>query len=284
MNIKNFSTKFFGTNKSVSCYLNEIRHYKVPTVEEEEVLIKRMEEGDVSAKTELVERNQRFVYSLAKIYAQNEDDVLDYVNEGTIGFYEGLEKFNGTHGTRVLTYCVNYIRRRMNAYLTNTSKMIVRSNAMKIGKKVDYVVDEYFKKHEVYPTETEVIDLIKEKYGIDIVDTRDVYDVNVSSISDELDDDFTVEDNSLYNKKTATVNSYENDIEKEAQSNAVAEILKSIPEEHREMVKMLYGIGCREYSVNEVAEKFEMYPEDVNKLIGDIFDYIRQNSSYKIPA
>lgn len=282
MNIKNFQTKFFGKNDTLNLYLSEVRKYDVPTVEEEEALIERMENGDMSARDELVLRNQRFLYSLAKIYAKSEDDVLEYVSEGNIGFMKGLADFNGNHGTRVLSFCVWYIRREMNHYLTNTSNMVVRSNNMKIGKKVDAVKDEYYKEFGVYPTDDEVMMLIEDKYGIKIKDVRDVYDVNVSSISDEIDDDFTVEENSEFTVKTSSYNLYEKEIEKGYYNAMIEQIFSSMDgmEKEKDIIKMLYGIGYdREYTVNEVGDKFGMYPEDIETLRNRTLKYLKQNSS-----
>ena len=54
--------------------------------------------GNVEAGKELVCRNLRFIYSLAKIYARDENDVVDYVNEGVCGFMTALQEFDINRG------------------------------------------------------------------------------------------------------------------------------------------------------------------------------------------
>ena len=124
MNISDYSCKFYSGDKALNNYLNDIRKYKVPTVEEEVALFERIAEGDEKAKTEIIQRNQRFVYSLAKIYSKDENEVLDYVNEGNIGLITAIDTFDVTKGTKFITHAVWYIRRSMNYYLTTTNTLI----------------------------------------------------------------------------------------------------------------------------------------------------------------
>jgi len=283
MNIKNLSTKFFGTNKSLSLYLNEIRKTEPPTAEEEKELFERIKNGDEDARTEIIVRHQKFVYSIAKVYAKSEDDVLEYVNEGNIGLMQAINEYNPERGTRFLTFAVWYMRRSMNYYQDNTNNMIVRSNNMKLSKKIDTVKETYFKENGTMPTNAMVVDLINEKYDIGIKDVRDVYDVNVSSISDELDDDFTVEENSEYNSKTASFNEYETEVDNDYKSALIEKLMGKISGKQADMIKMLYGVGYdRQYSIDEIAQKYNMYPDDTQSLINKIMQYLKQEGKLAV--
>jgi RNA polymerase primary sigma factor len=283
MNIKNLSTKFFGTNKTLSLYLSEIRKTVPPTSEEERELFERIKNGDEDARTEIIVRHQKFVYSIAKVYARSEDDVLEYVNEGNIGLMQAIDEYNPDRGTRFLTFAVWYMRRAMNYYQDNTNNMIVRSNNMKLSKKIDKVREDYFKENGIMPTDGIVIDLIKEKYDIDIKDVRDVYDVNVSSISDEIDDDFTIEENSEYNSKTASINEYEMEVDNDYKSALIEKLMGKISGKQADMIKMLYGVGYdRQYTIDEIALKYNMYPEDTQSLINKIMQYLKQEGKLAV--
>ena len=113
MNTKNYNCKFYSGNDTLNKYLSDIGKYKVLTLEEEVELFERICDGDEQAKARIVESNQRFVYSLAKIYSKNEDEVLDYVNEGNIGLITAIDTFDVTKGMKFITYAVWYIRRSM---------------------------------------------------------------------------------------------------------------------------------------------------------------------------
>ena len=283
MNIKNLSTKFFGTNRPLSLYLSEIRKTEPPTAEEEKELFERIKNGDEDARNEIIIRHQKFVYSIAKVYAKSEDDVLEYVSEGNIGLMQAIDEYDADRGTRFLTFAVWYMRRAMNYYQDNTNNMVVRSNNMKLSKKIDTVREDYFKKNGVMPTNAMVVDLIKEKYDIDVKDIRDVYDVNVSSISDEIDDDFTVEQNADYNQKTATKNEYEEEVDSDYNAQLTKELLNILPEDKADIIKMLFGVGYdRVYSPTEVGHKYDMYPEDVIALQNKIIQYLRQEGKFKV--
>jgi RNA polymerase primary sigma factor len=196
---------------------------------------------------------------------------------------QAIDEYNPDKGTRFLTFAVWYIRRSMNYYLENTTNMIVRSNNTKLSKKIETIKEEYFREFGTQPTEDTIVDLIRDKYDIDVKDVRDVYDVNVSSISEEIDDDYTVEDNSEYNQKTASENGYEKDIEKDYTLTLIGELLSILPEEKADIIKMSYGIGYdRVYSLTEIGQKYDMYPEDVADLKKKIMKYLKQESRMKI--
>lgn len=290
MRISDYSTKFFTNNKSLSVYLNNIRKYTVPTVEEEEKLLEDFyKNGNEKAKNEIILRNQRFIYSLAKVYAKNEEDVLDYVNEGNIGMDKAFASYKSEEGYRFLTFAVWYIRREMNHFLCDTNNMVVRSNNMKLAKKIDTVKQDFFNENGYYPTEETVSELIMERYNINVKDIRDVYDVNVESINQELNDDFTVEDESDFNQKTASVINYEEDVEKEynnAMVKAIFEFLEeslkenNIPTVATDIMKMTYGIGYeRSYEVDEIAERFNMYPKDVTNIQKRVLKFLQQEKN-----
>ena len=279
MRISDYNCKFFGSNKTLSALLSDIRKYNVPTPEEEENLIIQYKEGDEEAGKRLVCGHLRFIYSLAKIYARDENEVVDYVDEGVLGVATAMRKFDVTLGYKFTTYAVWYIRRAMNFYLNDTRNLINRSNSGKIGKKVDIVKQKYYTENGREPSVDEIKELIKECYGIDIKKDCDVYDINVSSINEEIDDDYTAEDTYEYNRRTSTANDYEGEIEKEYTEKCVSELLSLLPEKQADIVKMSFGVGYdREFSSEEIGEKYKVSKGDVERIRDKILEYIRQNA------
>jgi RNA polymerase primary sigma factor len=280
MTISNYSTKFYSGDKALNSYLNDIRKYKVPTKEEEEEIFARVKSGDQKAKTELINRNQRFIYSLAKIYSRDESEVLDYVNEGNIGLIAAIDSFDVTKGTKFITHAVWYIRRQMNYYLTATNNLISKPNNMKLTKKLDKIRQAFLCENGYGPTNEEVVELLKQKYDIDVKDVSDVYDVNVSSISEEIDDDYTMEENSEFNDKTCSMNLYEEDVEKSHNEHLVCNILARLDDKQRDIIRMAFGIGYdRKYSSEEIGDKYQMDKYTINELKNAIIQYLRQNKN-----
>ncbi len=289
MKITDYSCKYFRSNEVLKMYLADVRKHDVPTIEEEEVLFDKIKNGTQAesdkAREELILKNQRFVYAIAKIYARNEDEVLDYVNEGNIGLSEAIDKFDPSLGFKFITYAVLYIKREMNYYLRTTNNMIKRPNNMKLGKKVETVKHKFYAENGYIPTEEDIVDIIKEVYGINIKDKSDVFDLTVTSISEKMDDDkYTVEDDDEFNRKTSCEIEYEDSINKEYNAEMINNILATIPKDNEEMIRMLFGIGTdRAYTVTEVGAKFELDPQVVVLIKNKVLEYLRQNKrEYKI--
>lgn len=284
MNTKNYNCKFYSGNDTLNKYLSDIRKYKVLTPEEEVELFERIGDGDESAKARIVESNQRFVYSLAKIYSKNDDEVLDYVNEGNIGLMTAIDTFDVTKGMKFITYSVWYIRRSMNYYLSTMNSLVAKSNNMKYGKKIEYIKQECMCKNGYEPTYDEIVDMMKEKYNLDIKDICDVYDLNISSINQQLDDDYTIEDNSEFNEVTSSVNAYETETDKTYNNELVGNILSTLTEKQQDIIRMSFGIGYeRSFTAEEIGDKYEMDEMTVNQLKNNIIKYLKQNrSEYKL--
>lgn len=284
MNTKNYNCKFYSGNDTLNKYLSDIRKYKVLTPEEEVELFERISDGDESAKARIVESNQRFVYSLAKIYSKNDDEVLDYVNEGNIGLMTAIDTFDVTKGMKFITYSVWYIRRSMNYYLSTMNSLVAKSNNMKYGKKIEYIKQECMCKNGYEPTYDEIVDIMKEKYNLDIKDICDVYDLNISSINQQLDDDYTIEDNSEFNEVTSSVNAYETETDKTYNNELVGNILSTLTEKQQDIIRMSFGIGYeRSFTAEEIGDKYEMDEMTVNQLKNNIIKYLKQNrSEYKL--
>lgn len=284
MRINDYNCKYFSTNAALSAFLSDVRKYSVPTEKEEEELVNKAKSGDERAKSDLICRNLRFIYSLAKIYARNENEVLDYVNEGVLGFEKALEKFDPTLGNKFNTYGVWYIRRAMNFYLTDTRNIINRSNSNKFGRKIDSIKQKHYAENGREPTIDEIRELIKKYYDIDVKNDSDLFDVNVISINDEIDDDYTIENTSDYNEKTSSQNGYEKEIEMENKREIISEILSTLPEKHADIIKMLFGLGEyeREYTIQEVADKYKVRCVNIIKTRDKTLEYLKQNSSIAV--
>lgn len=284
MNLANYSCKYFGDSETLASYLRDVRKYEAPTPEEEEILFRRINGDDKRdserAKNEIIVRNQRFVYAIAKIYARNEDEVLDYVNEGNVGLIESIDKFDPTRGFKFITYAVNYIKREMNYYMYTTNRIVKRSNSMKIGKKVETVKRKFFAENGYEPSDEEILEAINSVYGLKIKDKSDIFDVTVTSISDSHDDDDknTVENNEEYNRKTSSQINYEKDINEDYSSKLADNILSSLPEDVCDILKMYMGIGYeRKRTVEEIGDKYDIDKNTIVQTVNNALAYLRQN-------
>ena len=79
------------------------------TEEEEEVAIKALRRGDMTARHQLIEHNLRLVAHVIKKYQNSGEDLDDLISIGTIGLIKGIDSFDPDKGVRLATYCARCI-------------------------------------------------------------------------------------------------------------------------------------------------------------------------------
>ena len=79
------------------------------TMEQESECLKKMKNGDLEARNELIERNMRLVAHVAKKYQSPEDEMEDLISIGTIGLIKAVETYKEDYGSRLVTYAARCI-------------------------------------------------------------------------------------------------------------------------------------------------------------------------------
>ncbi|MDZ7611346.1 MAG: RNA polymerase sigma factor RpoD [Candidatus Moranbacteria bacterium] len=111
---------------SIQMYLREIGKVDLLNSDEEIALAKAIEQEDQSAKQRLTEANLRLVVSIAKKYVGRSHNLsfLDLIQEGNIGLFKAVEKFDYRKGYKFSTYATWWIRQAITRAIADQSRTI----------------------------------------------------------------------------------------------------------------------------------------------------------------
>ena len=269
MNLKEKKNIFVaGNDPTVNSYLKDINKYKVLKASEEFDLVERMRNGDEAAREKLIVANLRFVYAVAKRYANNEN-LLDLVQEGNKGLMTALNSFDPEKGTRFLSCAVWYITRSILAHLNSENLLIRKTNNTKTIYKANKAKQKFYAEHNRFPDVDELAAMLEEEYGLKIKDTDDLLDITTMSINTCFDDEDSkaFENSPYFTEKTSAENDYLDEETREHVLSVSSDLLSSLNEREKTIVEMSFGIGYnKEYTNGEIAEEVGLSGERVRQI------------------
>ena len=274
-------TKSITNRESASLdkYLQEIGREPLVSVEEEVDLAQRIRQGDERALDKLVRANLRFVVSVSKQYQNQALSLPDLINEGNLGLIKAAEKFDETRGFKFISYAVWWIRQSILQALAEQSR-IVRLPLNQVGSlnKINKAFSAFEQKYERKPSAEELareLDMPEDK----VADT-----LKVSGRSTSIDAPFAEgEDNSLLDVlPNADSPVADRSLINESLSKEIDRALDTLTERESEIIKMFFGIGCQEMTLEEIGEQFGLTRERVRQIKEKAIRRLRQNSRSKL--
>ncbi|HEY2201400.1 MAG TPA: sigma-70 family RNA polymerase sigma factor, partial [Solirubrobacteraceae bacterium] len=109
---------------SLRLYLRAIGRVSLLTAEQEVMLARRIERGDMRAKQQMIEANLRLVVSIAKSYLGRGLTFLDLIQEGSMGLIRAVEKFDYRRGYKFSTYATWWIRQAVTRAIADKGRTI----------------------------------------------------------------------------------------------------------------------------------------------------------------
>lgn len=244
-------------------YLQEIGREDLITVDEEVELAQRIKQGDEAARNKLIRANLRFVVSVAKQYQNQGLPLPDLINVGNIGLIKAAEKFDETRGFKFISYAVWWIRQSILQALAEQSR-IVRLPLNQVGSlnKITKELSKFEQENERRPSSEE----LAERLDIPVDKIADTLKVSGRHIS--VDAPFVEgEDNSLLDVLTNDDSPMaDTTLDQESLSKEIDRALNQLHEREREILKMYFGIGCQEMTLEEIAAKFDLTRERVRQI------------------
>jgi RNA polymerase primary sigma factor len=273
----------YGTDDSsydsIQMYLKEIGQYPLLSAAEEKELAKRIERGDEEARNLLARANLRLVVSIAKKYVGRSPDLtlLDLIQEGNLGLFKAVDKFDWTKGYKFSTYATWWIRQAITRALADQSrtiripvhmvetiakyKQIVRRLAQDLGR-------------DPLPEEVAV------EMGLDVEKVRSIEQIDQGTVSlespvgDDNDDRSTLGD-FIPDEK---ISSPDQDTSRRILADHIKDILSDLSPKEIRILEMRNGlVDGITHTLEEVGREFGVTRERIRQIEAKAHEKIRQH-------
>lgn len=265
---------------SIQIYLKEIGKYPLIDSDEEMMLAKKILIGDNEAKNILAKSNLRLVVSIAKKYTGRSADLslLDLVQEGNIGLFKAVEKFDYSKGFKFSTYATWWIRQAITRALADQSRTIrIPVHMVETIAKYKQVFRRLSQDLGREPLSEE----IAVEMDLDIEKVHMIESINQDTISLEKpigDDD----DKSTLGEFVADdkISSPDQDASRRILRDQIEEILATLSDKEREIVEMRNGLGPHDgyqHTLEEVGARFGVTRERIRQIEAKVHEKIRNH-------
>lgn len=269
-------------NDSVQMYLREIGKVHLLTSEEEVQLAKKKEKNDVAAKKRLAEANLRLVVSIAKKYVGRSADLslLDLIQEGNIGLFRAVDKFDYRKGYKFSTYATWWIRQAITRAIADQSRTIripvhMVETINKLSQTTRRLVQDLGR--EPLPEE------IASEMGIEVEKVRHIMKISQDTVSLETsigedDDDSTLRD---FIEDTETVLPSQV-AGRKLLKGYVKNILVELSPREQKILKMRFGLedGVT-HTLEEIGQEFGITRERIRQIEAKALEKIRKHEKSK---
>ena len=248
---------------SLEKYLQEIGRQDLLSAEEEVELAQRIHQGDQAALDRLVTANLRFVVSVAKQYQNQGVSLSDLINEGNMGLIKAAQKFDETRGFKFISYAVWWIRQAILQSIAEDSNLVrVPQNQVGLANRANKAQSRFEQLNERRASVEELAEELK----LPVNKVNETLKTTYRSVS--VDAPFAEgEDNSLLdvlpNNDSPMADSTVN---QESLAREVARVLEHLNPRERDVVKLFYGIGGQELSLEEIGDKVDLSRERVRQI------------------
>lgn len=263
----------FNCMENLNRYYDDIKKYPSLTIEEERKLFKLIQDKDKKlssiARDKIIKCNQRFVVFVAKYYSNNEL-ILDLIEEGNIGLMKAIDAYSIKNGAKFSSFCVHYIKKEILKYIEDNSFIVKRPSTCKYFKAIEKINDEFFQKHQRYPSKEEIEEILSKEKGKTI---KNISNISVLSIDEDSDCSELTDINkfALIDKISAnnSYNSWSEDFKKIDSSikEELNRLLIELTPREKRIIILLYGLnGVKKLTANEVAKKEKITKERIYQI------------------
>ncbi len=249
---------------SLRLYLRSIGRVHLLTAEQEVMLARRIERGDMLAKHQMIEANLRLVVSIAKSYLGRGLTFLDLIQEGSMGLIRAVEKFDYRRGYKFSTYATWWIRQAVTRAIADKGRTIrIPVHMVEKLNKVVHVERQLVQQLGREPTPAE----IAAELETTVREVRDVLRMAQQPISLEkpIGEEEDSELGDFVEDQTAE-SPFEQAAEHLRREN-LRRALAALPQREREVIEMRFGLtGERPFTLEEVGRAFNVTRERIRQI------------------
>jgi RNA polymerase primary sigma factor len=266
----------------VKMYLRAISKVRLLTAAEEVYLAKRIEKGDLSAKSRLIEANLRLVVSVAKKYVSRGVVFLDLIQEGNIGLIRSVDKYDYRKGFKFSTYAFWWIRQAVTRAIADQARTIrIPVHMVEIVNKYIHIQRKLIQKLSREPNPNEIAELL----SVTPDRVREIRKIAQETIS---------LDTPIGEGEETHISDFVEDSEVEAPLDAATFsmlqkhlqiILSTLKDRERKIIRLRYGLlDGLPRTLEEVGREFNLTRERIRQIEFKVLYKLRntrKNSSLK---
>src|SRR5881227_1952684 len=251
------------TTDALQLFLRDAGRHPLLTAAQEVELAKRIERGDGQAKQTMIQSNLRLVVSIAKNYRNQGLPFLDLIQEGTLGLIRAVEKFDWRRGYKFSTYATWWIRQAVARALADKARTI---------RMPVHIVERLQKMNRAERTlwtqlgREPSLEEIAEEANLPIQQAKEVkaaarastsLDAPVGETDDAVLGDFVAGEGPLPDEQ----------VEDSLRSQVLADAIRALPERHRAVVILRYGLDESEpKTLEEIGRRLGLTRERVRQI------------------
>jgi RNA polymerase primary sigma factor len=266
------------TYDSIQMYLKEIGQYPLIPASEEKNLAYRIEKGDMEAKNLLARANLRLVVSIAKKYVGRSSDLtlLDLIQEGNLGLFKAVEKFDWTKGYKFSTYATWWIRQSITRALADQSRTIrIPVHMVETISKYKQVVRRLSQDLGRDP----LIEEIAIEMNLEVEKIHIIEQINQETVSLEQpigdDDEKSTRGEFISDDKILRP---DQDASRRILSDQIKEVLDTLNPKERKILELRYGlIDGIQHTLEEVGQEFGVTRERIRQIEAKVHEKLRNN-------
>jgi len=266
------------TYDSIQMYLKEIGQYPLIPASEEKNLAYRIEKGDMEAKNLLARANLRLVVSIAKKYVGRSSDLtlLDLIQEGNLGLFKAVEKFDWTKGYKFSTYATWWIRQSITRALADQSRTIrIPVHMVETISKYKQVVRRLSQDLGREP----LIEEIAMEMNLEVDKIHIIEQINQDTVSLEQpigdDDEKSTRGEFIPDDKILRP---DQDASRRILSDQIKEVLDTLNPKERKILELRYGLmDGIQHTLEEVGQEFGVTRERIRQIEAKVHEKLRNN-------